>query len=242
MVELSQQNSRSMNTRGRTGSRLREPIAVARVNRRGKRRPDALTGGGPDGNEQLTSVTGLFLIGLLAVIGVTILRIGQLMSVHLFVGFLLIGPVALKMGSTGYRFVRYYAHNRAYHEKGPPHPVLRSIAPIVVTMTVLVFASGVVLMFKGPADRGQWVLIHKVSFIVWIAFTALHVLGHLPGLPAALRAVPRHSGPGGVTPGGAGRWIALAGAIVGGLVLAIVLIPDFASWTAHGALHHHREG
>ena len=44
---------------------------------------------------------------LLAVIGVTILRIGQLLSVHLFVGMLLIGPVLLKMGSTGYRFLRY---------------------------------------------------------------------------------------------------------------------------------------
>ncbi len=46
----------------------------------------------------------------------------------------------------------------------------------------------------------------------------------------------------GVTPGGAGRWIALTGALVGGLVLAIVLIPDFAAWTAHGALHHHHDG
>jgi hypothetical protein len=30
--------------------------------------------------------------------------------------------------------------------------------------------------------------------------------------------------------------------VVGGLVLAIVLIPHFATWTAHGALHHHHEG
>jgi hypothetical protein len=43
-------------------------------------------------------------------------------------------------------------------------------------------------------------------------------------------------------PGRAGRWIALAGAVVGGLVLALVLIPDDAVWT-HGAflyLHGHR--
>jgi hypothetical protein len=33
----------------------------------------------------------------------------------------------------------------------------------------------------------------------------------------------------------AGRWIALAGALVGGAVLAVVLIPDFAPWTAHTA-------
>ena len=44
---------------------------------------------------------------LLAVIGVTIPELRQLISVHLFVGLLLLGPVALKMVSTGYRFVRY---------------------------------------------------------------------------------------------------------------------------------------
>jgi hypothetical protein len=231
-----------MDTSGRVGSRLREPTAAARLERTRRSPGGALTGGGPDGNEQLTSVTGVILIGLLAVIGVTILRIGQLISVHLFVGLLLLGPVALKMGSTGYRFTRYYTHDGAYRAKGPPLTLLRLIAPVVVLTTVIVFASGIVLMFDGPANRGQWLLIHKVSFIVWIAFTALHVVGHLPGLPTSLRAVRPHSGPTGVTPGGAGRWIALTGALVGGLVLAIVLIPDFAAWTAHGALHHHHDG
>jgi hypothetical protein len=34
----------------------------------------------------------------------------------------------------------------------------------------------------------------------------------------------------------------LAGALVGGLVLAVVLIPDFSAWTAHGVfLHHHHD-
>ena len=31
--------------------------------------------------------------------------------------------------------------------------------------------------------------------------------------------------------------------MVGGLVLAIVLIPDFSAWTAHGVfVHHHHHG
>jgi hypothetical protein len=34
--------------------------------------------------------------------------------------------------------------------------------------------------------------------------------------------------------------LALAGAVVAGVVLAIALIPDFSIWTAHlSALHHH---
>ena len=162
-------------------------------------------------------------------IGVTIIRIDQLLWLHLFVGLLLIGPVTLKMASTGYPFARYYTHDPAYRRKGPPEILLRLIAPIIVLTTVVVFASGVVLLFVGPADRGQLVLIHKVSFIVWGVFTALHALGHLQRLPTSLRAA-RRANPSlpGQQSGTAGRWIAIAGALVGGLVLAVVLIPDFA--------------
>jgi hypothetical protein len=200
--------------------------------------------GGPDGNEQLTAMTGVVLLVLLAVLGLTIVRIGQLLSLHLFLGLLLIGPVGLKMASTGYRFVRYYTRNPSYLRKGPPETLLRLIAPIVVLTTVVVFVSGVILLFQGPADRGSLVLIHKVSFIVWLVFTALHVLGHLPGMPAGLRgASGDRARIAGHETGNAGRTIALIGALVGGAVLAIVLIPDFAAWTAHTSLlHHHHDG
>jgi hypothetical protein len=200
-----------------------------------------ITGGGNAGNEQLTSITGTILLVLLAVIGVTIVRIGQLPWVHLFFGLLLIGPVILKLDSTGYRFACYYTRDpAAYRRKGPPEALLRLIAPIIVLSTVIVFVSGVVLLFVGPVNRGQLLLIHKVSFIVWAIFTSLHVLMHLPAMPASLRAV-RRANPGvpGQQTGAAGRWISVAGAIVGGLVPAIVLIPDFAGWTAHTALLHH---
>jgi hypothetical protein len=203
-----------------------------------QRRRFSLTAGGTDGNEQLTAITGSLLVLLLAALGVTILRIGQLMWLHLFLGLLLIGPVALKMASTGYRFMRYYTRNLVYRAKGPPPPILRLIAPVVVLTTVLVLVTGVILLAVGPDHRGNWVLIHKVAFIVWIAFTALHVLGHLPGLGTTLRSAasaPRAQG----VPGRGGRWLALTGALVAGLVLAIVLIPDFAVWTAPSAIHHH---
>src|SRR5271166_5415599 len=139
-----------------------------------------LTGGGTTGNELLSAVTGAVLIVLLAVIGVTIIRLRPLLSVHMFVGMLLIGPVALKLASTGYRFVRYYAGNESYRRKGPPATWLRVLAPAVVLSTVVVFASGVALLLVGPQSRGTLLPIHKVSFIIWIAFMGLHVLAHLP--------------------------------------------------------------
>lgn len=202
-----------------------------------------LLGGGPGGNETLTTMTGALLIVLLAVLGVTILRIRQLIWLHLFLGLLLIGPVVLKMLSTGYRFARYYTRDAAYLHKGPPLLILRSIAPLVVASTIVVFASGIWLMLVGPADRSTLLLVHKASFIVWLAVTALHVLGHLPAMGDWLKA-PRPSSTAlgsDAAAGSAGRWIVLIGAMIAGVILAVALIPHFSLWTAPGAFPHHGE-
>jgi hypothetical protein len=201
-------------------------------------------GGGVDGNEQLTAMAGVILLVLLAVLGATIVRIGQLLWLHLFLGLLLMGPVALKLASTGYRFARYYTRAAVYRAKGPPMLVLRAIGPIVVVSTLVVFITGVVLLFNGPRGRSTLVLIHKVSFIVWLVFMAFHVLGHIPALGRSLRAVPIAAEETGLQPrdarsGAAARWVALSSALVGGAVLAVVLIPHFGVWTAPGALSHH---
>jgi hypothetical protein len=197
-------------------------------------------GGGTNGNEQLTATAGVLLLIILPVLGVTIIRIGQLIWLHLFVGLLLIGPVALKMATTGYRFIKYYIGNPVYRHKGPPEIVLRLLAPVLVLMTVVVFVTGILLLFEGPSHRGLLLLVHKVSFIIWLGATGLHVLGHLPRLGKSLRVARASAEQRGISPGAAGRNLAVVGALVGGLVLALVLIPDFAAWTAHGAIHHHR--
>ena len=192
------------------------------------------------GNERLTSSTGLVLLVLLVVETLTTIALRSLLPEHIFLGMLLLPPVVLKLGTTGWRFVRYYTRNPAYRRKGPPDLALRLIAPVVVVSTVVVFASGVILLFQDPRQRGQLLLIHKVSFIVWAVFTGLHVLGHLPGLGRSLVAARRSRPDGrGRAPGAAGRWIALTSALVAGLVLAVAMIPDFAPWTARGALRHH---
>jgi hypothetical protein len=236
------------------GARAVGDKAAARRGRLGR-----LTAGGTEGNERLTGLTGLLLIVLLAVLGVTIIQIGQLLWLHLFLGLLLLGPVALKLASTGYRFVRYYTHNPRYRVKGPPETVLRLLAPLVVLLTLAVFFTGVALLFLGPGSRGPLVLLHKVSFFAWIAVTALHVLGHVPEIFRLLRissesrremitartpsrrgsAGPTEPMPAGRLPGGAGRWLSLGTAMVAGLILAIVLIPQFAAWTHAGLGHHH---
>jgi hypothetical protein len=216
------------------------PPRPAPALRRARRTPLArLVAGGPAGNEQLTAATGGVLLLLLAALGVTIVRIGSLLSAHMFIGMLLIGPVGLKMASTGYRFVRYYTANPPYRQKGPPPAAMRLMAPMVVLSTVVVFASGVALLFAGPGSRGTLTPLHKASFIVWIVFTGLHVLGHLAELPAALRAGSGTRGSWDDHGSGRGaRALSLAGVLVGGLVLALVVESQFGAWSQfHRHLH-----
>ena len=156
---------------------------------------------------------------------------------------LLIGPVVLKMASTGYRFIRYYAGNAAYRRKGPPELILRLIGPIVVLTTVGVFVTGIVLLFRRSAASRP---------VAAAAQGELHRVGgvHEPARarPSAGRRASAGIGAGASRAdrrprGAAGRWIALSGALVAGAVLAIVLIPDFSAWTAHGVfVHHHHHG
>lgn len=190
--------------------------------------------GGTDGNEELTAITAVVLLALLAALGVTIIRIGALLNEHMFIGMLLLGPVVLKMGSTGYRFTRYYTHNPPYVKKGPPELPLRLLAPLVVLSTVAVFATGVVLLLGGQSLRNPWGEIHKLCFFAWVAFMALHVLGHLPGLPASLRAssrARRSERPWDDQGAGRGaRAITLASSLVLGTALAIAVIPLFSAW------------
>jgi hypothetical protein len=194
--------------------------------------------GGTDGNEQLTAIVGVILIVLLAALGVTILQIGPLLNAHMFIGMLLIGPVALKMASTGYRFARYYSSDPAYRRKGPPSIELRLLAPLVVATTVVVFATGVALLLVGPGHRGFLGPLHKVSFILWLAVTALHVLGHLARLPAALTADRRSRRTWDDRGSGRGaRALLIAGALVGGLMIALLAESQFGAWA-----HYHRQG
>ena len=193
--------------------------------------------GGTDGNEQLTALTGVLLIALLAALGVTIVRIGQMLNVHMFLGMLLLGPVALKMGSTGYRFVRYYTGSGAYRLKGPPSIELRLLAPFVVVLTVAVFGTGVALLLVGPEHRGILGPLHKIAFFVWLGATALHVLGHLVELPRALaRAAHRDPAWDDQGAGRGSRALLLASAIAGGLIIALVAEPQFGVWANY---HHH---
>jgi hypothetical protein len=191
--------------------RATPPATVAAVSRL-----KTLFLGGSDGNEHLTVVAGALLIVLLAVEGATLLQIRSLLTVHAFVGMLLVPVVVLKLVSTGWRMVRYYLRGEEYIRRGPPHVLLRVlVAPVIVVSTLVLFATGVALLAV-ERTQGPIVGLHKASFAVWFVATSVHVLTHLPKL---LRVARRG------LPGTALRFGLAGASVVAGLALAMLTLP-----------------
>jgi hypothetical protein len=143
--------------------------------------------GGVAGNERLTALTGSVLLLLFAAEGATILSVHRLLTVHFVLGMALVGPALLKIGSTCYRFTRYYTGAPAYRRKGPPAPLLRILGPLVLLSSTAVLGTGVLLAVLGP-DSGRWLFLHKATFVCWCAFMTVHVLAYAPRLPRLIAA------------------------------------------------------
>lgn len=142
------------------------------------RDPDPSTQG-PEANARLTGALAAVLVVLLAAEGFTVLSVRSLLAPHVFIGMMLIPPVVAKIGSTLYRFVRFYRGSEAYRRKGPPPVLMRLLGPFVVVLTVAVLGTGVVLLLVPRSARHEWLFLHKASFVLWFGAMALHVLGHL---------------------------------------------------------------
>jgi hypothetical protein len=185
--------------------------------------------GGTDGNEILTAAIAAVLTLLLIAEGITIIWIGGLLSVHMFLGLVLLPPVLLKLGSTGYRFARYYTHSRPYVRKGPPALLMRLLAPVLVVTTIGVFVTGVWLLLLGHKSD-QMLFFHKVFFFVWGAVFAIHFLVYAPRVLRSLRrdwsSARRHAVPG----SGLRRMLVVAG-VGAGAALALSLLGTIGNWT-----------
>ncbi len=135
--------------------------------------------GGVEGNARLTASLAVIILVVLALEGLTILRIGNLLVEHVFIGILVIPPIVFKIGSTTWRFAKYYTGSVEYWRKGPPPTVLRILGPILVVLTVVMLASGVILLYLAPAQRQFVFFVHRASFVLWFIVMTVHVLGHV---------------------------------------------------------------
>lgn len=187
-----------------------------------------LTAGGGAGNARLTAAAGLVLLVLLFLEGLTLPAIRLLLVPHVFVGVLLIPPLALKLASTGYRFIRYYTGNPHYRAAGPPHLVLRVLAPLLVVSVILLVGSGVLLLIVGPADDA-WRRIHTLAFLAWFWIMTVHVLAYAP---RAIRLAWRDRATRGrnAVAGVLSRHVLIAGSLLLGTALAVAALPMASAW------------
>jgi hypothetical protein len=188
---------------------------------------------GVEANERLTGSTALVLLVLLAIEGVTVLRVHSLLTIHVFVGMLVIPPILVKISSTTWRFARYYIGSPEYRRSGPPPIALRVIGPFVVVLTVVLFASGVLLLLGPTAWRSQMLQLHQASFILWFILMTVHVLGHL-GDMARLSTKDWARRSRRLVSGSRARRLLTTVSLLVGLVLAFLTVSRVGPWV-HGA-------
>jgi hypothetical protein len=181
------------------------------------------------GNERLTALAGAVLLVLILVELVSTANLHALLPIHIFVGVLLAGPLVVKLGSTGYRFLRYYTRAPAYVRSGPPHLPLRVLAPLLLVTTLAVVGSGIGLVVTGPAQSGLLRPLHSLSVLIWLPLIAIHVGAYLwrtlRWVADDWRKHPAEQAP--------GRGLRLGmnlGALLAGTVAALLLFPGATPW------------
>jgi hypothetical protein len=183
---------------------------------------------GPPGNKRLTTSVGLVLLVLLALETLTTLSLRSYLPVHMFLGLLLIPPIALKLASAGWRFARYYAGNKHYRLAGPPKLLLRLLAPLLVATTLTLFGSGVALILVGHGG-GILLSVHALSFFVWGVLMIVHVVAYFSRtLRVGTADWRRHVEL--VVAGTRGRRAALIGSLLAGVILALATYPTQQAW------------
>ncbi|HET8851101.1 MAG TPA: hypothetical protein VFN02_01105, partial [Ktedonobacteraceae bacterium] len=129
------------------------------------------------GNKRLTALVSLVLLMLIIVELVTSAFLHIWLSAHTVVGVLLAGPLLLKMGATGWRFLRYYTRVPAYVRWGPPPLVLRVLGPVLLVTTLVMVGSGIGLVVAGPLQ--PLLLTHVFSALLWFPLIAVHSLARI---------------------------------------------------------------
>jgi len=175
------------------------------------------------GNARLTVLVSLVLLVLIMVELVTSAFLRLWLPAHTVVGVLLAGPLLVKMGSTGWRFLRYYTRAPAYVHRGPPPPVLRVLGPLLLVTTLVMVGSGIELIVTGPIHL--FLLTHVFSALAWLPLITVHSLAHLRQIP---RDLADDWSPGLGSRVHAGRGLRLGtnlGALLLGVVAAVLLFP-----------------
>jgi hypothetical protein len=196
----------------------------------------------PDGNERLTASVGLVLIVLTVIeLATVLLGLQRFLSLHVFVGLVLLPPVLLKLGSTGWRFTRYYTRAAAYRAKGAPQLVMRLMAPLLVAATIVLFGSGVAIGFLHGHSLQLARQLHGPASVAWMILVGVHVLVYIKRALLSTKedvdSVSRSA-----VRGASARNIVLAAAVMMGVVAGVGTLSLQHRWLHLPAKHDHRDG
>jgi hypothetical protein len=180
---------------------------------------------------------------VLTVIELATLLLGlhQYLSLHVFIGLVLIPPVLLKLVSTGWRFTRYYTRSTAYRLKGAPQLIMRLLAPVLVAATVLLFGSGVAMGVLHGNALSIARNVHGPASVVWMLIVGVHVLVYLRRAlvstkedvdPASRSAVP----------GARARTALLIATVIAGIGIGLGTLSLQHHWLHLPSRHDHRDG
>jgi len=205
------------------------------------RRPPFARRFNPDGNERLTAAVGLILV-VLAVVELATLVLGleTTLHLHVLVGLVLLPPIAVKLASTGWRFVRYYTRNPSYRGRGAPQILMRLLAPLLVLFTVLLFGSGVAIgLVHGQALQVAR-RIHGPAAFLWTVTLGVHVLAY------GVRALRVAAGDIGArtrrqVEGASVRVTIVVATLVAGLIVGLGTLPVQHDWLRLSHDHHEHD-
>jgi len=203
--------------------------AVGQAHREDPVRPRT---GGPAGNARLTAWLGLLLLVAFLLECATLASLHGLLSVHIFIGALLVPLALAKTATTTWRMSRYYLGNDDYRQAGPPPLLLRLLGPLVVLTSLAVLGTGLALIALGSGHGGSLgsfagfrlgaLTLHKATFVLWLVVTSLHTLGRLiPAVFLAGRRLGPRAVPGGRLRVGVLMLTVAVSVVTGALVLSL---------------------
>jgi hypothetical protein len=150
------------------------------------------------GNRALTSWAGLLLLPGLAVVALSGLVFRNFWQLHYIAGLSLIPLLLVKLGSTTYRALSYYARRAVYRAAGAPEWIGRLLAPALIASTIVAMATGI-WMWSQHSEAQPWAKLHVLSVLAMGACVGLHLLLRTPvSLQAVARdgvAALRHNAP-----------------------------------------------
>lgn len=186
----------------------------------------------PEGNARLTAIIGNLILPLFVVAFVTALQAKSgLLSVHVAVGLVLAAVVGVKLSSVTYRMLSYYRGVVPYRQRGKPAGSLRLLGGTLGVLMMLLLGSGLVLLLGPSSAHAAALPVHKLSGYLAVIAVALHLVAHLrDSLQVGTGDLRRRALR---VPGATARWALLAGALVLGGAMAVLL-------TGHASTYSHQ--